>query len=215
MFQPRVYHNFDRSRVNSTVVGLLETPNGDLLSASRDGSIKIWNVSRGELRQSINSARKGLSCVELLYNGNLAFGHDNGEIHICTLNPLAKIKSLCAESGREIRRLTSISTQLLASCHKYKPATIWNLDNGQALFTIEDANYVLACPNEQLAVQHIQETERVQIYEANTGEVLKTLECGRKANIIGLVLLSNVNIAAYDRIKNEIIIWDLPSCQIV
>jgi WD40 repeat protein len=174
--------------------------NGDLLSASRDGCLKIWNVSRGELKQSINSAHKRLSCVELLHSGNMAFGHDNGEIHICILNPLAKIKTLCAKSGREIKVLKSISPKLLASRFEYKSATSRNFYNGQVLFTIKDAASLLALPNEQLAA-HIWETERVQIYDCNKGEVVKTLKSGRQSRIVGLVLLSYVNIAAFDRIK--------------
>jgi hypothetical protein len=109
--------------------------------------------------------------------------------------------------------LGSISEKLLAVDLSDRSARVFNLETDQALFSIKNANYVFALPNEQFAVDF---GGSPQIYDANTGQVTMTLSLAdRKTEIFDLLLLSDVILATIDRLKNEILLWDLVSGQMV
>lgn len=57
-----------------TVRYLLQFPNADLVSTSRDETIKIWDFITNTVKYTLTGHRSGILCLELLTNGDLASG---------------------------------------------------------------------------------------------------------------------------------------------
>jgi WD40 repeat protein len=161
---------------------LLELANGDLLSASRDGCIKIWSVERAELKQSIKSQDHDFECVELLHSGDVAFGHSSGKIHIWTLNPLmVKVKTL-AEGRSPVKSLAAIGHKLLASSHLFfDTMKIWDLEKDRIFFYyLKRTIHILALPNDHLAtcdhnIHNSHNAGHINIYDVNADHIVRTL----------------------------------------
>ena len=58
-------------------------PNGLLVSASADLSLKFWNISTGNCEKQLEQAHSdGIWCLENLSNGNFASGSSDHSIKI-------------------------------------------------------------------------------------------------------------------------------------
>ena len=63
----------------SYIIGLKVLKNGDLVSGSGDGTIKIWDAKNGTLKKDIN-VNSRVNALEVLPNGRLVSGSDRSII---------------------------------------------------------------------------------------------------------------------------------------
>ena len=66
---------------SSYVFALRLFDNGDLVSGSGDGTIKIWDVENGTIKREL-IVNTGVHSIELLEDGRLVCGCENGAINI-------------------------------------------------------------------------------------------------------------------------------------
>jgi WD40 repeat protein len=104
-----------------------------------DGTVKIWELTRGQLLADINDEKGNANILSLSLSANgkiLAFGDSKGYIHLWDLsnprNPKRKIEKIRAHS-RSIWGLDIYADRLLVSGSDDMIITIWDLTTGASL----------------------------------------------------------------------------------
>lgn len=110
----------------------LVLPNQNLISASYDKTIKIWDLSTGQILKSFLHTSHVYS-MAILKNGNLVSGLYDGTIHIWDLNSGDLIRSLNGHTNAICWNncLQVLNNGDLLSASFDKSIVIWNSDNGQ------------------------------------------------------------------------------------
>ncbi|CAF1039001.1 unnamed protein product, partial [Brachionus calyciflorus] len=78
---------------DSVVYQIIELPNNDLISCSYDKSVKVWNVSNGNLIKTIPQSSPAYS-ITILQNGMLAVGLNDWTISIWNLEKADLVRNL-------------------------------------------------------------------------------------------------------------------------
>ena len=121
--QPPVY-------IHSSSINAFEIlVNGDLVSGSQFGYIKVWtpgNYSWAKYTDNIGSPVKSL---KLLLNGNLACGLASGKILIYNISAQIKVKEFIAHSSGQVNALEVLENGDLASGSSDNTIKIWDRDN--------------------------------------------------------------------------------------
>jgi WD40 repeat protein len=199
------------------ITSLLELENGDLVTGSEDGCIKVWNIRSGEIARTIDTQKKWLFHLLLLANGEIAFAHylsirygaisnvlRGVEIFIWNLKSDAT-RSLTTIQG-EMKSMISLQSNKLACLSHSGEINILNSINGRTLvrFSVDKcASCILELPNNRLAVGMA--SDNMHIYSLNTGREIKRNYCPGGAS--SLLLLDKSKMASAS--NNKIQIWDL------
>ena len=124
---------------HNTTVYSLEWINADTIaSGSYDQTIRIWSISTGQTNIIINASSIVFS-LKLLNNGfYLASALSNGKIKINNVNDNGNLISTLDGHTSNVRDLSLISDDLLASSSGYPDQTIriWNLTTNSAKFNL-------------------------------------------------------------------------------
>ena len=124
---------------HNTTVYSLEWINADTIaSGSYDQTIRIWSISTGQTNIIINASSIVFS-LKLLNNGfYLASALSNGKIKIYNVNDNGNLISTLDGHTSNVRDLSLISDDLLASSSGYPDQTIriWNLTTNSAKFNL-------------------------------------------------------------------------------
>ncbi len=67
------------------IYSIVALRNGDLVSASGEGNIEIWDVEKGSIRKTAFYGSNMIWCLALDPRGRLAAGTGNGDIRILNI----------------------------------------------------------------------------------------------------------------------------------
>jgi serine/threonine protein kinase len=155
------------------------SPDGQTLaSGSRDNTIKIWNLSTGQVRSTLTGHSGWVNSVAISPDGQtLASGGRDNTIKIWNLSSGQVISPLSEHSGLLFSVAISPDGQTLASS-EYKTIRIWNLSTGQEIRTLTEHSNSVDClaisPDGQtLASGSYDKT--IKIWNLSTGQVRSTL----------------------------------------
>ena len=81
---------------SSDIHALTILNNGDIVSASLDKSIKIWNANTGDLKKTLEGHKDCIQALIVLANGNLASGSWDKTIRIWDVDT-GEIRKVLAE----------------------------------------------------------------------------------------------------------------------
>ncbi|WP_448267950.1 WD40 domain-containing protein [Nostoc sp. DSM 114159] len=204
---------------SSTVISVAYSPNGQqLASASADNTIKIWDVSSGQLLKSLTSHSSTVRSVAYSPNGQqLASASDDKTIKIWDVSSGQLLKTLTGHSSTVISVAYSPNGQQLASASFDKTIKIWNVSSGQLLKSLTGHSStvysVTYSPNgQQLASASFDNT--IKIWDVSSGQLLKSLT-GHSNYVISVAYSPNGQQLASASFDKTIKIWNVSSGQLL
>ncbi|MDZ7970239.1 MAG: WD40 repeat domain-containing protein, partial [Nostoc sp. DedSLP03] len=204
---------------SSYVNSVAYSPNGQqLASASSDKTIKIWDVSSGQLLKTLTGHSDTVISVAYSPNGQqLASASSDKTIKIWDVSSGQLLKTLTGHSSWVNSVAYSPNGQQLASASSDKTIKIWDVSSGQLLKTLTGhsswVNSVAYSPNgQQLASASSDKT--IKIWDVSSGQLLKTLT-GHSSWVNSVAYSPNGQQLASASSDKTIKIWDVSSGQLL
>ncbi|MEH2047800.1 nSTAND1 domain-containing NTPase, partial [Nostoc sp.] len=204
---------------SDSVISVAYSPNGQqLASASRDKTIKIWDVSSGQLLKTLTGHSDSVISVAYSPNGQqLASASWDKTIKIWDVSSGQLLKTLTGHSSKVISVAYSLNGQQLASASTDKTIKIWDVSSGQLLKTLtghsSEVISVAYSPNgQQLASASWDKT--IKIWDVSNGQLLKTLT-GHSSSVYSVAYSPNGQQLASASTDKTIKIWDVSSGQLL
>ncbi|MEH2259136.1 nSTAND1 domain-containing NTPase [Nostoc sp.] len=204
---------------SSSVISVAYSPNGQqLASASDDKTIKIWDVSSGQLLKTLTGHSSEVNNVAYSPNGQqLASASRDKTIKIWDVSSGQLLKTLTGHSSYVFSVAYSPNGQQLASASRDKTIKIWDISSGQLLKTLTGhSSYVYSIaysPNGQ----HLASTsadKTIKIWDVSSGQLLKTLT-GHSGTVRNVAYSPNGQQLASASHDKTIKIWDVSSGQLL
>ncbi|MEH2316851.1 MAG: ribosome assembly protein 4, partial [Nostoc sp.] len=183
-----------------------------LASASYDKTIKIWDVSSGQLLKTLTGHSSEVYSVAYSPNGQqLASASYDKTIKIWDVSSGQLLKTLTGHSSEVYSVAYSPNGQQLASASYDKTIKIWDVSSGQLLKTLTGHSStvfsVAYSPNgQQLASASADKT--IKIWDVSSGQLLKTLT-GHSNWVYSVAYSPNGQQLASASYDKTIILWDL------
>ncbi len=204
---------------SNVVISVAYSPNGQqLASASGDKTIKIWDVSSGQLLKSLTGHSDTVNSVAYSPSGQqLASASTDKTIKIWDISSGQLLKSLTGHSSEVISVAYSPNGQQLASASTDKTIKIWDVSSGQLLKSLTGhSNSVISVayrPNgQQLASASADQT--IKIWDVSSGQLLKSLT-GHSSEVYSVAYSPNGQQLASASFDKTIKIWDVSSGQLL
>ncbi|MHC0064405.1 WD40 domain-containing protein [Nostoc sp. UIC 10890] len=195
------------------------SPNGQqLASASYDKTIKIWNVSSGQLLKTLTGHSSWVYSVAYSPNRQqLASASDDKTIKIWDVSSGQLLKTLTGHSDRVYSIAYSTNGQQLASASRDKTIKIWDVSSGQLLKTLTGhsssvISVAYSSNGQQLASASVDKT--IKIWDVSSGQLLKTL-AGHSDRVFSVAYSPNGQQLASASRDKTIKIWDVSSGQLL
>ena len=126
--------------LDSISSGLVCLPNGNLVSGSKDKTLKVWDLNSGECLQTLTGHSRNVKCLVLLYNGHVASGSYDKTIKIWNIEKGQCIKTLQGHSGLVLILEVLVNDDLL-SCSSDKTIKVWYLKKeGRCIKTLVETS---------------------------------------------------------------------------
>ncbi|MEH2040951.1 nSTAND1 domain-containing NTPase, partial [Nostoc sp.] len=161
---------------SSPVNSVAYSPNGQqLASASADNTIKIWDVSRGQLLKTLTGHSSLVNSIAYSPNGqHLASASADNTIKIWDVSSGQLLKTLTNHSSPVNSIAYSPNGKQLASASADKTIKIWDVSSGQLLKTLTNhsspINSIAYSPNgKQLASASADKT--IKIWDVSSGQL--------------------------------------------
>lgn len=190
------------------------SPDGNhVASASRDGTIKIWNAKTGKETKTLKGHRHQVGSVAFSPDGKLiASASFDGKIKLWDAQSYEEIVTLAGHEKLVATVVFSPDSEWLASASDDTTLKLWNVKTGDDLRTFrghaKQVGSVAFSPDgTRLASASVDKT--IKLWDVETGEELSTLT-GHEAYVISVVFSpdgSRLASASEDTIK----MWDAES----
>lgn len=187
-----------------------------VISASRDGTLKVWDWVGGSELRTLDSHSYGVWCVSLSGDGRLAaFGLDDNEM---------SLKVWEVDSGRELRILrghagwvlgvaVTREGQLAVSASHDGTLKIWDLGTACELHTLNGHTAAVASVavsgDSRLAISASQDTT-LKVWEVECGRELRTLK-GHGDTVCGVALNGDGRVAVSASWDKTLKVWEVAS----
>ena len=196
-----------RDMVNSTLV------DGDkLISASYDGTIKIWDLSSGKVLQTLEGHQRSVNSI-LVFGGKLISASHDGSIKIWDLSS-GKVLQTLDDHRAMVTSILVFGGKLISASYSYDGSIkIWDLSSGKILQTLEGhqrwVNSILVDRDKLISASG---DRTIKIWDLSSGKVLQTLDDHR--DMVNSILVDRDKLisASDDR---TIKIWDLSSGKVL
>ena len=184
--------------------------NGMLISGSIDNTIKIWDLSTGQLLQTLSGHEWPITCMKTL-NGKLISGSCDWMIKIWDLSTGQLLQTLSGHQ-RAIHCMKILDGKLISGSDD-GTIKIWDLITGQLIQTLSGHERWIKC------MKTLDDTlisgsgdETIKIWDLSTGQPLMTLS-GHQDSITCMKILDGKLISGSD--DGTIKIWDLSTRQLL
>ncbi|WP_445636353.1 hypothetical protein NSTC745_01242 [Nostoc sp. DSM 114161] len=172
--------NFDVSKVVSSVA---ISPDGKTLaSGGNDKTIKIWNISTGEIIHTLSGHSRPVESVAISPDGKtLASGSGDKTIKIWNIFTGKAIRTLSGHSNSIVSVAISPDGKTLASGSDDKTIKIWDLSTGKVIRTLsghsKSVESVAISPDGKTLASssNVGSYGTIRIWDLSTGELIRTL----------------------------------------
>jgi WD40 repeat protein len=181
-----------------------------VVSASQDGTLKVWDVPSGRDVLTLEGHTDWVNAVAVLPGGRLVSASDDRTLRIWDIESGRTIKKL--EGHRNaVKALAVVPDELLVSASEDHTLRLWEVDSGKTLQVFEGhsdkVNGVVALPDGRVVTASKDLT--LKMWDITSGRVLQTLE-GHSLGVNAVAPLSGGRIvSASDNLALRI--WDLKS----
>uniref|UniRef100_A0A8J6ZM29 PQQ-binding-like beta-propeller repeat protein n=1 Tax=Desmonostoc muscorum LEGE 12446 TaxID=1828758 RepID=A0A8J6ZM29_DESMC len=165
---------------SNSVNAVAVTPNGQqVISASNDDTLKVWNLATGEKLFTLTGHSDSVNAIAVTPNGQ--------QVISASLDSTLKVWNLA--TGEELFTLTGHSDwvnavavtpngQQVISASRDRTIKVWNLATGEELFTLTGHSYLVnaiaVTPNGQQVISASND-DTLKVWNLATGEELFTL----------------------------------------
>jgi len=118
------------------------TATGQVVSGSRDRSIKIWDLASGRLVRSLEGHTKSVNSVAVTAAGQVVSGSDDNTIKIWDLASGRLVRSLEWHTA-SVRSVAVTATVQVVSGSYDKTIKLWDLDSGESIDLFENEAPIL------------------------------------------------------------------------
>lgn len=115
------------------VRSLAELQNGDLVSASSDQTLKIWDLKKDTLKTTLNGHKGVVSCVTVLKNGDIASGSWDNTIKIWNATS-GELKTSLTDHTNWLNTLIVLKNGDLVSGADDNSIKIWDMSEKSAKY---------------------------------------------------------------------------------
>ncbi|MBD3189391.1 MAG: DUF4062 domain-containing protein [Candidatus Heimdallarchaeota archaeon] len=160
------------------------SPDGTkILTASRDGTLKLWDISTGELLQKLEGHTQGVTACAFspdgtkVLSGSGDFNAGKGRLKLWDIATGEELKTLEGHSTVKACAFSPDGTKIIALAST--DIELWDVASGEQLQTLKGLWYVNDCafsPNGTYILSASSYSGNHKIWDANTGELLQTLE---------------------------------------
>ncbi len=162
---------------HASYVLALEWLDNDTLASGSYQTIKIWSMTTGQTKKTIQTNRNVLSLKLLNNNIHLAAGVGyNGDINIYNINDGNLVSSLKGHTS-DVWDLVQISADLLASSSDDKTVRIWDLTTNKCKFILTGHTWYVRglkqiTPNILASGSH---DTTIKLWDITSGQLIRTL----------------------------------------
>ena len=160
------------------VTGLAYSLDGQqIVTASRDGTLKVWNAGRGRLVRTLE-LDAGAASALAVFDGRAATGHEDGSIAVWDLTSGSKLASM-RRNGAAIWALTFVGRpdRLAAAEHDWSVA-IWDVASPQAPLNVlsghESAVKAIAYAARGPFIASGSADKTVKLWKSDSGQLVRT-----------------------------------------
>jgi WD40 repeat protein len=164
---------------HSSYVNALEWLDSETLASAgqTDGAIKLWSLSSGQTKRTIQTNSQYINSLKLLNNNiHLAAGVGYG-INIYNINDGNLISSLKLQTNSYVYDFAQISNELLASSSGDNTVRIWNLTtNTQKFFLQGHTSTVYGLKQITSSILASGSNDRkIKLWNITSGQLIRTL----------------------------------------
>jgi WD40 repeat protein/serine/threonine protein kinase len=195
----------------SLVTSLAFSPDGKrLISASMDKTIKIWDVSRGEVIHNCNGHEDSIWSAAVSPDGKyIVSGSGDGTVRIWNIDTGEQVRKLSGHNGSVFSVAFSPDSKRIISGGADKTIRVWDVATGKELKTLsghrESVYAVVYSPDGRHIVSG--SSGVIKIWDAATGEELKALS-GHTNSVRSLVFTPNGKRIISGGYDATVRIWD-------
>lgn len=160
------------------VTGLAYSPDGQqIVTASRDGTLKVWNAARGSLVRTLE-LDSGAASALAVFDGRAATGHQDGSIAVWDLTSGSKLASMRRnEAAIWALAFVGRADRLAAAEHDWSVA-IWDVERPQVPVSIlsghESAVRTVAYAERGPFIASGAADRTVKLWRSDTAELVRT-----------------------------------------
>jgi small GTP-binding protein len=209
-------HALQNLKENSGVYNIVLNSNEtQLLSGSRDQTIKLWDIRNESLITTLPKGHNG-SIMSVVFTSDdsevIACSADSG-ISVWNLKSGKKIKDLSGHSGQVNSILLLEGKQQLLSASVDNTIKCWDIRNNKELFTLnghtKPVTHILPIPNEEDIIISISHDRTIRLWDIYNRKLIKTLE-GHTEGITGMSFSSDGKYLATKQADTdlEVYLWE-------
>ncbi len=158
------------------VTGATVLPNGRLLSWSKDGTLRLWNLDTGDALATLKGHTGGVVGTTVLPKGRLLSWSDDKTLRTWNLDTGDALATLKGHTGG-VAGATVLPNGRLLSWSDDKTLRIWNPETGESLKTLEGhTDRVLRGSWSDDRLLSWSHDNTLRIWDPDTGGVLDTIE---------------------------------------
>jgi WD40 repeat protein len=203
----------------NSVFGVAVTDDGKrAISASRDKTLKVWDLDTGRVLQTLIGHSDFVRGVAVTVDGNRAVSaSDDNTLKVWDLDTGQVLRTLEGHSYHVYGVVITPDGKHAISASGDKTLKVWDLDTGQVLRTLKGHSYhvygvALTSDGKRAVSASLDKT--LKVWDWNTGRILNTLK-DNSISIRGVAVTPDGNRAISCSASNKLNVWDLDSCRIV
>ena len=199
--------------VSSSVWGISISRDGKILAAaSRDGTVKLWNIKTGEEIRTLRGHQSGIPDVSISPDGEtLASASEDGTVKLWNMETGQEIRTLRGHQSRVMSVRISLDGKTVASGSHDGTVKLWNMKTGKEIRTL---------PGHQSKIKSVRispdgETLAsagndgiVKLWNTKTGEEIRTLR-GHQSEVNSLSISSNGETLASASDNGIVKLWNI------
>ncbi|TWH43478.1 AAA-like domain-containing protein [Dulcicalothrix desertica] len=162
------------------VYGVAFSPDGKTLaSASKDKTIKLWNVTTGQQISSLTGHKNEVNSVAFSPDGKtLASASSDKTIKLWNVNTGQQISSLTGHKNYVTSVAFSPDGKTLASASADKTIKLWNVNTGQQTYSLtghQDYVFSVAFSPDGKTLASASADKTIKLWNVNTGQQISSL----------------------------------------
>ena len=174
-------------------------PDGNVVSGSNDGTLRLWNANTGETIRTFGEHLRAVICVAVLPDGNFVSGSRDTTLHLWNANT-GHIRMFIGHTNT-VSCIAVLPNGNFVSGSEDKTLRLWNTNTGKVIRIFEGHSHFVTCvatlPDGNFVSGSKDKT--LHIWNTNTGKVIQTFEDTHAVNCVAVLPDGNIVSGSQDK----------------